>query len=176
MHSPQFSGQGCGASTQLSSCVGRLKRWYIPPQYRHFTLLYGQILLWSFSWARRNEPTQPRWHFLSEYSHCAWWLSFSWCSPLQEHPGTVHCTLILAMIACRGTEMLNWVWLIVARQSEQLFERPYFFLYCPNSYFEENSRWAPLADFKWLCRWKKGWWCHARCRYGIKLIQLSVYL
>ena len=36
-----------------------------------------------------------------------------------------------------------------------------FFLYCL---------------FKWLCRWKKGWWCHARCRYGIKLIQLSVYL
>ena len=119
MHSPQFSGQGCGASTQLSLCVGRLKRWYIPPQNRHFTLLYGQMLLWSFSWARRNEPTQPCWHFLSEYSHCAWWLSFSWCSPLQEHPGTVHCTLILAMIACRGTEMLNWVWLIVARQSEQ---------------------------------------------------------
>ena len=115
MHSPQFSGQGCGASTQLSSCVGRLKRWYIHPQNRHFTLLYGQILLWSFSWARRNEPTQPCWHFLSEYSHCAWWLSFSCCSPLQEHPGTVHCTLILAMIACRGTEMLNWVWLIVAR-------------------------------------------------------------
>ena len=120
MHSPQFSGQGCGASTQLSSCVGRLKRWYIPPQNRHFTLLYGQMLLWSFSWATRNEPTQPRSHFLSEYSHCAWWLSFSWCSPLQGHPGTVHCTLILAMIACRGTEMLNWVWLIVARQSEQV--------------------------------------------------------
>lgn len=130
MHSPQFSGQGYGASTQLSSCVGRLKRWYIPPQYRHFTLLYGQILLWSFSWARRNEPAQPCWHFLSEYSHCAWRLSFSWCSPLQEHPGTVHYTLILAMIACRGTEMLNWVWLIVARQSEQLFERPWLLTNC----------------------------------------------
>jgi len=54
----------------------------------------------------------------------------SWCSPLQEHPGTVHCTLILAMIACRGTEMLNWVWLIVARQSEQLFERPWLLTNC----------------------------------------------
>ena len=30
--------------------------------------------------------------------------------------------------------------------------------------------------FKWLCWWKKGWWRHGRCRYGIKLIQLSVFL
>ena len=96
------------------------------------------------SWINNNKQVVKRWRFIKVNERFNFRLIFR--LELNLNSLLMHIKFLYHYVTCILKLQVTWFSLN-------------FFLY-----------WL----FNWLCRWKKGWWCRGRCRYGIKLIQLSV--